>query len=44
MATVKVRAVVSILGLKAGQQAEIDVTERSLTLIRAGYLRALRPK
>lgn len=44
MSRIKVRAVVTLLGLNAGQQAEIDVNERVLTLIRAGYLRALRPK
>lgn len=41
--TIKVRAAVTLLGLNAGQQAEIDLTEQVVTLLRAGYLVALRP-
>jgi hypothetical protein len=44
MNRIKVRATVTLLGLNAGDQAEIDLNDRVLTLIRAGYLRALRPK
>lgn len=43
MNRIKVRATITVLGLNAGQQAEIDLTDRVLTLISAGYLRALRP-
>lgn len=44
MNRIKVRATVTLLGLDAGQQAEIDLTEKARSLILAGYLRALRPK
>lgn len=44
MPRIKVRATVRILGLNAGEQAEIDLTEKARTLILSGYLRALRPK
>jgi hypothetical protein len=44
MNRIKVRATITVLGLNAGQQAEIDLTERVLVLVRAGYLRALRPQ
>lgn len=41
---IKVQATVSMIGLNAGQQAEIDLTEKVRALLHAGYLRALRPK
>lgn len=44
MNRIKVRATVTLLGLNAGDQAEIDLTEKVLMLVRAGYLKALRPK
>lgn len=43
MPRVKVRATVNILGLDAGQQAQIDLTDKVRMLIMAGYLKALRP-
>lgn len=43
MNRIKVRATVTLLGLNAGEQAEIDLTEKVLALVAAGYLRALRP-
>lgn len=44
MNKIKVRASVTVLGLNAGQQAEIDLTDNAVALLRAGYLTALRPK
>lgn len=41
---VRVRSLVHMVGLKPGQEAEIDFTEKVRELIRAGYLQALRPK
>ena len=44
MKRVKVRATVTMVGLDAGQQAEIDLTDQVRVLLASGYLRALRPK
>lgn len=41
---VKVRSTINVLGLKPGQEAEIDLTEVTRDLLRAGYLLLLRPK
>lgn len=43
MATVKVRATITTLGLSPGKEAEIDLDERVRALIRAGYFLMLRP-
>lgn len=44
MATVKVRSTINTLGLKPGQEAEIDLDERVRALIKTGYLLLLRQK
>jgi hypothetical protein len=44
MPRVKVRSTMNIIGLKAGQQAEIDLTSQVVALLRSGYLVLLRPK
>lgn len=44
VATVKVKATVTMFGLNPGQEAEIDLDERVRALIKAGYLILLRPK
>lgn len=44
MSRVKVRSTMNIIGLKAGQQAEIDLTQHVVGLLRSGYLVLLRPK
>lgn len=44
MKRVRVRATVTLIGLDAGQQAEIDLTDQVRILLASGYLRALRPK
>lgn len=41
--TVKVRASVNTIGLRAGQEAEIGYTELTRSLLRAGLLLLLRP-
>lgn len=43
MGRVHVKATVTIVGLDAGQQAVIDLTDQVRVLIKAGYLKALRP-
>ena len=43
MGRVHVKATVTLIGLDAGQQAVIDLTDQVRTLIMAGYLKALRP-
>lgn len=40
---VKVRATVNGLGLKPGQEAEIDLDERVLAFLRHGLFQLLRP-
>lgn len=40
---VKVRATANVLGLKPGQEAEIDMTAVTRGLLRAGLLLLLRP-
>lgn len=40
---VKVRATVNVLGLKPGQEAEIDMTEVTRNLLRSGLFQLLRP-
>lgn len=44
MTTVKVMATINCLGLRAGQQAEIELTDKVYALLLNGYLKALRPK
>lgn len=44
MKRVKIRPTVSMLGLDAGQQAEVDLTDKVRVLLASGYLVALRPK
>lgn len=44
MTTVKVRATINALGLKPGQEAEIDLDERVRAFLKAGYFLLLRPK
>lgn len=44
MKRVRVRATVSMIGLDAGQQAVIDLTDKVRVLLESGYLKALRPK
>lgn len=41
---VKVRSLVNVLGLTAGQEAEIDLTPKVRELLIAGYFQLLRPK
>lgn len=43
MPRIKVLATVSLIGLTAGAQAEIDLTDKVRALLHAGYLKALRP-
>jgi hypothetical protein len=40
---IKVRVTVNVLGLRAGQEAEIEYTQRVDDLLRAGLLLALKP-
>lgn len=41
---VKVRATVNVLGMKPGQEAEIDMTEVTRSLLKSGLFLLLRPK
>ena len=41
---VKVRATVNGLGLKPGQEAEIELDDRVVAFLRAGLFQLLRPK
>lgn len=42
--TVKVRATINTLGLRPGQEAEIEITPKVVSLLRAGILLGLAPK
>lgn len=42
-AKIKIRATVNIIGLKAGQEAEVDLTDLVWDLLRSNLLLALRP-
>lgn len=43
MAKIKVRATVNAIGLKAGQEAEVELNDLVWSLLRAKLLVALRP-
>lgn len=43
-AKIKIRATANVIGLKAGQEAEIDLTDLVWSLLRAQLLLALRPR
>lgn len=44
MTTVKVVAIVTCIGLKAGQQAELELTDKVYALCLNGFLKILKPK
>lgn len=41
---VRVRSLVHMLGLRPGQEAEIDLTDKVRDLLQAGYFQLLRPR